>query len=299
MPLDLTDSVDSLVAAVRAAHYRAEFKESERLARELIALSVSRDDPRGEAWGHSGLGTARLLQGDVAEGEAEYNRALEMFQAIGDRDGVALVQANLGSMLLEYRLDVAEARRNLDEAVAALRISDNERSLAYALANRGKVCRMEGDYEQAMRLADESYELFMQAGIPVHAGWQLVNKAHYHSLRREYPEAISTLRKAFDHLSPVQGELGRASYFEVAFVIATEIDAWDVAARLRGFLECYDADCKVLSPVGILPWFLPRVEMLTRRMPEAALNALHEEGAALSLDQAQALIVNLAPKTPV
>ena len=296
--MDDTDVVDRLYSAARASNERADFAESERLARELIAMCTASGDRRGLGMGYATLGTARSAQGDIPAAEDAYHTALDCFEEIGDEIGVARVRTNLGTIALEGALDAAEARRQFDACIPVLRAAGDTRLLAYALANMGKVNRMEGDYDQAMRLAMESYELFINNGIPSHAGWQLVNAAHYHSLRRKYHEAAETMQKAFEHLRPVTGELCRAGYFEVAFIIATELGAWDDAGRLQGFLEAYRFETKARAPLGILPWFMPRIELLTRRVPEDRLQTLRDEGAALTVEQAQELFLNVARRVP-
>ena len=296
--MDDTDVVDRLYSAARASNERADFAESERIAHELIAICTASGDRRGLGMGYATLGTARSSVGDMPAAEAAYNDALNCFEEAGDEIGVARVQTNLGTIALEGALDAAEARRQFEACIPVLRASGDTRLLAYALANMGKVSRMEGDYDGAMRLAMESYELFMSNGIPSHAGWQLVNAAHYHSLRRKYQEAADAMRKAFEHLRPVTGELCRAGYFEVAFIIATEVGAWEDAARLQGFLEAYRFETKARAPLGILPWFMPRVELLTRRMPEDLLQVLRDEGEALTVEQAQELFLNVISRVP-
>ena len=297
--MDRGEEVERLKAAATAEFEVANYAKMERIMLELLQLCSAIGDKRELAETYRRLGTARNQQGKEEAGEADWQTALTLFQELGDRSGIATTQTNLGTFALESRLDVAEARRLFDLCVPTLREPGNERSLAYALANLGKVCRMEGDYDTAMAYAKESYDIFTALGNTAHAAWQLVNMAHYYSLRREYAQAMAILCEAYEPLRGVSGELCRSAYFEVWFIIATEVNEWDVAARLIAFLEKLRAEDRVRQPLGILPWLSPRRELLTRRIPEERFHLLYDEGEKLTVAQAQAMVESIRTRAAV
>ena len=272
-----------------AAWYADDYEALETISQEMIREGTSRADAPQVALGYSFAGHA-CIHRENAQGALEaYGRALRLFEELGDRLGVARVQMSLGVVALELNLDVAEARRLYDIAVPVVRASGDRQRLAIALANLGEIFRQEGDYRQAMSSARESLEIFRELGDTTYVGWQLFTIAHIHSLGREYAQAVEALRAASVELRKTENARWIAMYFDVWIILAVELKADECAARLLGFTEEMRAQKKAPRLRGMLPWFLPRLERLTKRLSEDRLLALRMEGAALTLDEAQEL----------
>jgi tetratricopeptide (TPR) repeat protein len=272
-----------------AAWYSDDYETLETLSKEMIRAGQSRADAPQLALGYSFAGHACIHREDPQGAHDAYGRALNLFAELGDELGVARVQMSLGVVALELDLDVAEARRLYDIAVPVVRASGDRQRLAIALANLAEIFRQEGDYRQAMGSAHESLEIFREIGDTTYVGWQLFTIAHIQSLVREYPQAIESLRAAFRELRKTENARWLAMYFDIWIILAVELKADECAARLLGFTEEMRAQKKAPRLRGMLPWFLPHMERLSKRISEDTLLALRTEGATLTLDQAQAL----------
>lgn len=279
----------SLHDRATAAWYADDYETLETLSKEMIRQGKSRADAAQIALGYSFAGHACIHREDAHGAHDAYGRALNLFKQLGDDLGVARVQMSLGVVALELDLDVAEARRLYDIAVPVVRASGDRQRLAIALANLAEIFRQEGDYRQAMSCARESLEIFRELGDVTYVGWQLFTIAHIHSLVREYPQAIENLRAAFVELRKTENARWLAMYFDVWIILAVELKADECAARLLGFTEEMRAQKRAARLRGMLPWFLPHMERLAKRISEDRLLALRTAGAALTLDEAQAL----------
>jgi tetratricopeptide (TPR) repeat protein len=167
---------------------------------EALAAAVARGDRTAEAEALRGTGRVRYRQGRYADARASLEQALVLFEARGDRLGVARVRSHLGSVAVAVgdrdraRALYLEAREEM-RALGALRDETEavfnlvhategaaaQRALVaegLALASRlgdprleGKLLHLESDidYEEgrfadAMRTLDRATRLFEQAG---------------------------------------------------------------------------------------------------------------------------------------
>jgi len=160
----------------------------------------------------SGAGSIARLQGDAGLATEHLERALVLWQEIGDQREVALVLTALGH--------VAERQGNLTRAgerfAEALEIGRElgDRSLAgIALIDLGIVADQGGDYAVAVRHYDEALAIFRELGD-----------------RRRESIALDNL----GNVVRVQGDLAKAAHtYEEAIAVSRELgDVWGVAGTL-------------------------------------------------------------------
>ncbi len=113
-------------------------------------------------------GTARMHQaiarrnlGDPKGGEALSQQARDLFQAAGDRAGVASATNGIGNSRYDQG-DLAGARKAFEQVLQIARETGNKRVEAGALDNLASVVGDQGDLVTARKLADEALALFRE-----------------------------------------------------------------------------------------------------------------------------------------
>jgi tetratricopeptide (TPR) repeat protein len=280
--------------AVTAARDRADFRAAEALARELLALGERTGDKAAQAHGYQHFGVARLRFNDAAGAEKALKAALKLFQETGDRFGASRSMMNLAMIQLAINVDAAAARRLFDAAEPVVRESGDPKRLATMLGNLGEVYRLEGDYEAALRSAQESLRLYLELGDSGHAAWQLTNLAHYHSLLRDHASAIRHLCLAAGQLRVAANPRWTAWYLDVGVIVAAKADRFDVAAPLLGLSDRLRDTENVPRLQVMLPWLSVPIERMSKATSSDELQQLLDSGERLTLDQAHVMIQSLA-----
>lgn len=117
--------------------------------------------PAFESVARQWLGKLRYESGDVDGAIADFRRALELRQRLGDRAGEADTSSSLGHMLrLRGRYD--EAAALLDRSLALWRPGDDRGERANALVNRGHLHRELGELDAARGRFEEALGIFRQ-----------------------------------------------------------------------------------------------------------------------------------------
>ncbi|MFI6599080.1 ATP-binding protein [Nonomuraea sp. NPDC050536] len=122
----------------------------------LLDRGSASEDPWERAAARLVWGYPRLAAGDLDAAGQEFEAALEMFRALGDRWGAGLALDSL-AWLASTRGDLASALARTEEAIALAEQLGAEEDLADLLCNRGDygtdLARRRADYERAAELA--------------------------------------------------------------------------------------------------------------------------------------------------
>jgi len=292
-------AVAALYEAAVAAQNDADYLSLAQHAQEMVALCETNGDRLGLAWGHYFAGAANYQRSNGSAAVRAYQKARDLFAELENREGVARSMLGLAAVALDIDLDVTQARHLYDLAVPIVRQLGDKRRLGIVLGNLGEICRMEGNTGRALRYAAESIELLREAGERAYVGWQLTSSGHYHLLRRENDEAIACMRAAQAELWSDPAPRWIAWYFDIWFIIAAELDRWELAARVLGFVNRYRDEHNCPRMPGILPWFSEPVERLAAHVDADRLHDLMLESEVLTLDQAQALVEGVSLGSPL
>ncbi|MDY7086575.1 MAG: BTAD domain-containing putative transcriptional regulator [Actinomycetota bacterium] len=160
----------------------------------LLACRTLGDQP-GEALAHQLLNVACRQQGLIVEAEAHANRALELF----DRLGEAARQARLLLDLARLRERQGNDRQALDRASGALtlfRTVDDKAGEADALSWVGWYHSQLGMHAEALRYCHQALRLHQDlSGHPGEADtWNALGSAHYHL--GHYDDAVTSHEQA-------------------------------------------------------------------------------------------------------
>lgn len=128
-----------------------------------LALYQSVGDARGEATAWDGLGTAAYAQGDYREAERLYKRCLDIATELDDVYWLVRGLKNVG--LVNAVLGrYEEAADFMQRGVAAARSADDRFALAGSLNNLGKVQQLLGDLAESEKSFEECLELHRDSG---------------------------------------------------------------------------------------------------------------------------------------
>ncbi len=127
--------------------------------------SLFGQDPWLAALTRFGWGYRRLVAGELAEAERDYAAALEGFRALGERWGTANALAELAA-LANWRGDRARAAALTDEALQAAGQLDSAEDMADLLCNRAAGRVGAGDLGNAQADYERAAELARRAGAP-------------------------------------------------------------------------------------------------------------------------------------
>ena len=249
-------SVDLNQAAL-AAQSAANFVELERIAREMIRLGEASGDPAELGRAYTFLGNAKLHVRDGAAAEAAYQTAQRIYEAAGDRHGLARVHMNLGAVAFDLHLDVETARRYFSSTLPVFAEFGDRFRYGVALGNLSEVARLDGNYESAAEYARRAYDVFSEIGDSDRCTWMTLDLAHYAWLAGDEREARERLEAAHELLAVNHNVIWTAVYFELWMMIALAHGEREIAARLLRFADAYRESHRTPRLQGMLPWLGP------------------------------------------
>lgn len=277
-----------------AAQATGQFEWLERTARDLIEYCAACGDFERLATAYRWLGNARHYLSDAKGAEIAYKRALEIAQEHDQRLEEALVLVALGNLALEQRRDLVEGLRLHKLAEPTIRASADMRQIGILTGNLSEIARSSGDYDRALAYAQESLDAFRAARDEHRAGWQRTNIALIYAQQHDYLRAAVALRDAWQTLSATPNAYWTAMYFNVCFLIAVDIQQWEVAATLDGFTAQYRMDKRVPRLPGLMTaWYPSAMKRFARSLPAARIGELRARGANLSVPEAHTLAMTL------
>jgi tetratricopeptide (TPR) repeat protein len=291
---------EKLILRAKAAQDAADFEALEPIARALIELHTTSSNAAALSMAYRYLGNARHYHNDARGAHTAYARALEIAQNAGEEFQAALAMIALGNYALEQNSDFEEGRRLHEAAEPAVRASRDLGQLGILTGNLAEIARVEGEYDQALRYARESFELFERVGDPHRAAWPLITIALVHALKHDFPPALDVLRQAWKTLQSGPNAYWTAMYFDVGFMIATKLRRWETAAQLLGFGDRYRDEQRVPRLMGLMnAWYAPCLERLMLRSGYEQTNRARMRGAQLAIEQAQKLVEDLSGSAPL
>jgi len=276
-----------------AAQNAADYPALRQIAGKMTELGNAGGEPALRAWGDYFLGIALVFNNEASAADRVLRRALAYFRESGDKLVAARTMLNLAMIEVDINLNATAARRLYEEAAPIIRENGDKTRLAILLGNLGEIDRLEGDYSAALRNARESARLFKELGDHGRSVWQLVNIAHYQSLRRASADAIATMTEAYAELrlDPIPRWI--ALYFDVWVILAGKLEQWETAAQLLGYVDKLRSDHSVPRLQGMLPWLSSPMERLASMLPQDRLHELFAAGEALDVESAQALATRI------
>jgi tetratricopeptide (TPR) repeat protein len=181
------------LAWARFAQGRRE--DAQTLIREAIVDYVGVDNPKGEADAHQSLAVFLVELGHLPEAREEYQKALTIYQRIGDRSGLAASYANQSRMLWDAG-DHDGALTAARNSLALRRETENVPGVAWALMAVAVLQADEATSDAVLEDMREAISKDERAGERVHHVFALHSYAFQLSSRGELAEANKACEQA-------------------------------------------------------------------------------------------------------
>jgi DNA-binding SARP family transcriptional activator len=163
--------------------------------RAALAAGLRLDDRTAQAHANRGLGNAYGRMGRYEEAHRHYERAAQLFAAVGDPLGEARMHSRLG-WLLEHLDRHRDARTHKQRALALYRAAGRPAGEARILNQLGWGYVATGEYRQAVRYCRRAIALARACGDPAGEAMALDSLGYaYHHLDR-YDDAAAGFTRA-------------------------------------------------------------------------------------------------------
>jgi tetratricopeptide (TPR) repeat protein len=150
------------------------------------------------------LGALATAQGDFPAADFFLHQSFALYEALGDRRGIAASLNALGVNARDHA-DYELAQRNFEKSLAYWRTLSDPLSTARCLHNLANVLKVQGDYQQAQSLLDEAITYFEERGDRSGAAWSLNQKGDiareqgdFTAAREIYECGLKAFREAGD-----------------------------------------------------------------------------------------------------
>ena len=153
----------ALSGAEDILYLKSDYKRSEALNEECLALYQDLEDKRGAAWALSNLGNLSWRQGDYVRARELHEKALSSFREVGDKHGIANSLYILGNHVSEQG-DHERALSLSEETLDLFRELGSKGGIMRSLGQKGHVVLKQGDHEKAKELIEESLALSRELG---------------------------------------------------------------------------------------------------------------------------------------
>ena len=235
----------------------------------------------------NGLGIMLAELGEFDAAEAAFTKALELARELDDTARVGGALSNLGN-LAQFRGDLAEARRLLNDAIDCYAGAGSERNRAIVTSNLGIVEFRDGDLEAAdgvfrgaLSLAREIHERREEAAA---LRWLARVQLDLGAV----VDARALLEASIPPTSEVGDRHGIADLLEIAAAVTATDGSPRDAAELLGAAEDLRASIAATRPPETSDWYA-RTRSRIEDLAGGEFDADVERGRALAPDEALAL----------
>jgi non-specific serine/threonine protein kinase len=230
-------------------------------------------------------GGLALFQGDFSEGRRLSLAALDLYQSLGDRLGVARSLSHL-ALCESGEGRHAEARERTERAIDIFREVGDIRRLSMALNNLGALKRQQSDYQGALPDHEEALELLRRASD--HDGMiiTLVNVGLASARLGRLEKAGRRIDEALALVQDLRAKRAGAAALEVAAEVLAGRGQVEAAARSLGAARALRA------AIGLPPdpWWRATQAALAERLRDilgdGAFDRLNAAGGALAFEPA-------------
>jgi predicted ATPase/DNA-binding winged helix-turn-helix (wHTH) protein len=150
------------------------------------------------------LSTFATVQGDFPAATGFVEKSLSIYQALGDRWGVA-VSMNARAIIAWDRQDYPAAQSHFCESLALWRVLGDRVAIARCLHTFANFVRGRGEYARARTMLEEAGRIFRELGDHSGAAWSLNQsgdiareEGEVGNARELYQRALSAFREAHD-----------------------------------------------------------------------------------------------------
>ncbi len=127
---------------------RGDLEKAEEYSRKALEIFEALGSKEGIAAAYNNLGVIYNTRNDLDQAEAMYRRALEINETLGSKEGMAQVYTNLGNIYLT-REELEEAEDHYREALKLHEKLGSKEGMAVVFANLGSIYGIRNDLKRA------------------------------------------------------------------------------------------------------------------------------------------------------
>ncbi len=283
----------ALLHAGQAAAIQGDHTHASELIEASIQLYQQIGDTQGVAEAMTSLGIARRDLGDYPRATVLLEVALELHRSMGNRQGIALATNMLGC-IARNQGDYPRAEKLLEESLALFQELRNTQGIATLYHDLGESAQLQGDDARAAELYAHSNALFRDIDIKVMIAWSLHNQGYLRQRQGDTTQALAHFRESLQLFQKLGTKDGIAACFAGIARVAVATGDARRAARLLGASEA------VCESIGGL--FVPvyaaeydrTVAMGRDQLHAGAWETAFTEGRTLTIEQAIAYALDQA-----
>jgi tetratricopeptide (TPR) repeat protein len=244
----------------------------------------------------TGAGIMAWCQSDFQRAIAFHAESLALYQALGDKHGIAESLTNLGVQAL-YQGNHEQAMSLLQEGLQCYRELGEKSATANTLVNLGEVARHLGDLAGAMARYEESLVLFRELGDMRWIAVSIHNLGLVAADRGDFARALALQRESLALFQELGDKQALPESLEKLADVFVAQQYPERAARLLGTAEALRVATHVPVPPVDQTDYERAVTAAHSQLDEATFAAAWAEGRAMTLEQAidLALAVNDDP----
>jgi tetratricopeptide (TPR) repeat protein len=221
--------------------------------------------------------------GDFDTAEVHFTAGLQLARAVGARERIARLQANLGTLAM-YAGDHEHAVRRYEEGAAILREIGDLLGLSLVIQNLAIAYDGVGRRDRAITLLEESLELARAAGDPAHTASALRTLARVLLASEDDRERARELIRESLTRSRDLGD--RPGMIECLETVAGEADDARTGALLLGAADAARAAAGAILSPDETAWVEATTASLRTALGDEAFATAFAEGAGLPLEDA-------------
>jgi predicted ATPase/DNA-binding SARP family transcriptional activator len=188
------------------AFRQLDLRAARALWEESLSLYEALGDRTGIARSLAELGLLAIEEGDPESAYELYERGAAIFREDGDDRRLAVVVTNLGALALE-RGDYPEAERQLETSLELVQKVGDDEGMAESLRGLGTVAIATGATDRARDLLTRSLELSAEIGFPESVAYCLSGLGHVAVLEGDAPRAATLLGAAEAIVEEIGGHM--------------------------------------------------------------------------------------------
>lgn len=264
---------------------RSYFSEGREWLKNLLAATFTEGLTVGRGKALRGAGSLAMNQGNYSDARPLLQESLELYENLGDKEGVAVSLNNLGRVVWSQG-DYSAARTLFEESQAIQRELGNKWGVASSLVNLGTVANDEGDYAAARALYGEGLTLVRELGDKQGVAIALLNLGEVAHEQGDYV-AARALNEEGLAISRELGDKQSIAWSLDAFAaLASVQEQSSRAPRLWGAAEALREEISLLAPPGDRLRLGRQVAKARDLVGETAFAADWSEGRAMTMEQA-------------
>jgi tetratricopeptide (TPR) repeat protein len=193
----------ALAVASTAALLRAEYRECFDLSARGLELNIATGDREAEAMTRGRMAVTAAWLADFDTSLREFDLALQTYESIGHKRGIALTYTNRTVLLMRLGM-FAEALRSIERSNDYFETVHEQRTIVANHVNASFVHTQLGDAHTAKALAESALGAAREIGFPLFEAAALANVGNAERLLGNAPAAIDHMTAGIALRRPLQ-----------------------------------------------------------------------------------------------